>query len=195
VPLIEGGWKLDTLSLPPEDAQLLATRGFHVEQICRWFDVRPVMIGHTQQATAWGSGMEQMMLWFLQFSLRPLIKRIEQTIVKSLLAPEERSAHYAEFNVEGLLRTDSAARAALYAVLVDHGLNTRNEVRARENLAPITGGDDLTVQAQILPIQLLGKWVRGVQDKPVDPGFVTPKASEPPGTEPSPTAPVEAAAA
>jgi HK97 family phage portal protein len=174
VPLIEGGWKLDTLSLPPEDAQLLATRAFNVESLCRWFDVPPVMIGHTQQATAWGSGMEQMMLWFLQFSLRPVLKRIEQAIVKAMLPPAERSKHYVEFNVEGLLRTDSVARSRLYATLVDHGVKTRNEVRALENLPPMDGGDDLTVQSAMLPITMLGQFVRGTTEKPLDPSFQAP---------------------
>jgi HK97 family phage portal protein len=180
VPLLEGGWKLDKLSVPPEDAQLLATRGFHVEQICRWFDVPPVMIGHTQAATAWGSGMEQMMLWYLQFSLRPLLKKIEQVITKSLLLPQDRQKHYAEFNVESLLRTDSAARANLYASLVDHGVKTRNEVRAQENLPPRPEANDLTVQAAMLPLQLLGEFVKGKSDKPLDPNF-KPSADTPSG--------------
>ena len=183
VPIMEGGWKLDQLSLPPEDAQLLGTRAFQVEQICRWFDVPPVMIGHTQSATAWGSGMEQMMLWYLQFSLRPVLTKIEQAIARHLVVPEERSKTYAEFNVEGLLRTDSERRARLYAVLTDHGINTRNEIRARENLPPIAGGDDLTVQAAMLPIQLLGQFVKGVTDKPLEPGVpFTPPKGAPPGS-------------
>jgi HK97 family phage portal protein len=193
VPLIEGGWKLDTLSLPPEDAQLLATRGFHVEQICRWFDVPPVMIGHTQSATAWGSGMEQMMLWYLQFSLRPVLKKIEQAITRHLLTPTERAEHYAEFNVEGLLRTDSTKRAALYATLVDHGMNTRNEVRARENLPPMKGADDLTVNAAMLPLQLLGEFVKGKADKPLDPNYKPPAAAAAAGTVGSETAPGQTA--
>jgi HK97 family phage portal protein len=90
VPLIEGGWKLDTLSIPPEDAQLLASREFEIEEIARWFHVPPPMIGHTQAATAWGSGLEQMLLWFLQFCLRPQLKRIEARITKSLIAPGDR---------------------------------------------------------------------------------------------------------
>jgi HK97 family phage portal protein len=154
VPLIEGGWKLEQLSLPPEDAQLLASRQFQVETICRWFDVPPTMIGHMTRSTAWGSGMEQMMLWFLTFALRPHLKRIEQCIAKSLVSAQDRAnGFYAEFNVEGLLRADSAGRAALYAVLADHGLRTRNELRALDNMPPLPGGDDLTVAAGMVPIQ------------------------------------------
>jgi HK97 family phage portal protein len=181
VPLIEGGWKLDTLSIPPEDAQLLASRQFDVEELCRWFHVPPPMIGHTQAATAWGSGLEQMLLWFLQFCLRPQLKRIESRISKSLIAPGQRRTVYAEFNVEGLLRADSNTRARLYATMVDHGLKTRNEIRALENDPPMAGADDLTVNAALLPIQLLGEFVRGKQDKPLDPGYKPPEGPAEPG--------------
>jgi HK97 family phage portal protein len=183
VPLIEGGWKLDTLSIPPEDAQLLASRQFDIEEISRWFHVPPPMIGHTQAATAWGSGLEQMLLWFLQFCLRPQLKRIEARITKSLIAPGERRTVYAEFNVEGLLRADSNTRARLYATMVDHGLMTHNEVRALENHPPMAGADDLFINAALIPMQLAGEFVRGRAPKPLDPGFKpTDGPAEPGGT-------------
>jgi HK97 family phage portal protein len=157
VPLLEGGWKLESLSIPPEDAQLLSSRQFDIEELCRLFHVPPPMIGHTQSATAWGSGLEQMLLWFLQFCLRPQLKRIEARIGKSLIDPGERRTVYAEFNVEGLLRADGKTRATLYATMVDHGLKTRNEIRALENDPPMPGGDDLTVNAALVPLKNLGK--------------------------------------
>lgn len=175
VPLLEGGWQYKQISFPPDDAQLLETRSFHVEQLCRWFDVPPIMIGHMEKSTAWGTGMEQMMLWFLTFSLRPHLKRIEQAIAKDLLTPVERTQMYAEFNVEGLLRTDSKGRAELYQSLAMNGLRTRNELRALDNEPPLPGGDELTVQVNLIPIQLLGTVARLPTEKPVDPGFVGPK--------------------
>jgi HK97 family phage portal protein len=175
VPLVEGDWKLTNLSLPPEDAQLLATRGFNVETICRWFDVPPVMIGHTQSATAWGTGMESMSLWYLVYALRPILKNIEQVILFSCIPATEQATTYAEFNVDGLMRADSKGRAALYATYVDHGLFTRNEVRAMENMPPVKGGDDLTVVSNLLPIELLGEFVRGKPDNPLDPNPPHPK--------------------
>jgi len=183
VPLLEGGWDITPLSMPPGDAQLLATREFNVEIICRWFDVPPVMVGHMTKSSAWGTGMEQMMLWFLTFSLRPHLKRIEQAISKALLTPEEQASgsggYYAEFNVEGLLRADSAARAALYKVLAQEGLRTRNELRALDNEPPLPGGDDLTVMGNLLPIQLLGKLGIRVPAITQDNANFTPSTTDP----------------
>lgn len=185
VPLLEGGWEVKPIALTPEDAQLLATRSYSVEQICRWFGVQPVMIGHMEKTTAWGTGLEQMNLWFLTYTLRPILKTIEQEIRRSLLSPVEKIKYYAEFNVDGLLRADSAARAALMKVLADVGVRTRNELRHTDNMPPLPGGDILTVVAGTIPLELVGQVAKMAIEKPLDPSFVSPKpgANENQGTE------------
>lgn len=180
VPLIEGGWDYQQLSIPPEDAQLLETRSFHVEQICRWFDVPPIMIGHMEKSTAWGSGLEQMNLWFLTYALRSRLKSVEQAIAKSLLSPQDQVSYYAEFNVEGLMRADSRGRAELYASMISHGLRTANELRELDNLPPKDGGDELIIQSNMIPLKMLGEVATMPKEKPVAPGAaVVTKPGEP----------------
>lgn len=154
--VLEAGMKFLPLGMNPEDAQLLATRAFHVEEICRWFRVPPFMVGHTEKTTSWGTGLEQQMIGFLTFSLRPYLTRIEQAVKKQLIAPAERKRLSVEFNLEGLLRADSQGRAALYSTFAQNGITTRNEIRARENLPRRDGGDALTVQSNLLPLDQLG---------------------------------------
>lgn len=155
--LLEGGMTADPIGIKPSDAQLLESRQYSVEEVCRWFRVDPTMVGHGENASNWGTGLEQKMIGFIVFTLRPWLTRIEQAINKSLLTPVERQTYYAEFNIEGLLRGDSAARATFYGVMVDHGLMTRDEVRQRENL-PARGGnaDVLTVQSAMAPLDSIG---------------------------------------
>lgn len=156
--VLEAGMKFLPVDLNPEDAQMLQSRAFNIEEICRWFRVWPGLIGHSAQGqTMWGSGVEQMLIGFLTFSLRPWLTRIEQAVRKSLLAPGERNKYFAEFSIEGLLRADSAARAAFYSTMTQNGLMTRNEARQKENLQPKPGADQLTVQSNLLPIDQLGK--------------------------------------
>jgi phage portal protein BeeE len=67
---LDPGMKFTALGMNPEDAQLLETRGFHVEELCRWFGVPPMLIGHSAQGqTMWGSGIEQIMLAWLTTAL------------------------------------------------------------------------------------------------------------------------------
>lgn len=163
-------WDWQQLTMNPEDAQLIESRGFNVEQVCRIYRVPPFMIGHTSNSTSWGTGLEQQQLGFLTFALRPYLVRIEQAVKKQLLKPAERLGLYAEFILEGLLRADSTGRAALYASGGQNGWMTRNEMRRRENLPPVEGGDVLTVQSNLLPIDQLGKAPpRAVQPAPGEP--------------------------
>jgi HK97 family phage portal protein len=157
VPMVEGGWEFVPTTIPPNDAQFLETRGFNVETICRWFGVPPSLVGHTEKTTSWGTGLEQINLGFLTYTLRAHLKEIEQALSVKCLAPGDRDRFYPEFNVEGLLRADSAGRAAYYHSMVTDGLMTPNEVRKLENLPPLPGGDQLFMQGAMMPISLLVK--------------------------------------
>jgi hypothetical protein len=90
---------------------------------------------------------------------RPELTRIDQQVAKQLLLPADRGKYYAEHIVEGLLKADSAARAALYSALGQNGVMKRNEMRAKENLPRDTspGADMLTVQSNLIPLDQLGK--------------------------------------
>lgn len=156
-PLLEGGMDAKAIGINPKDAQLLESRAFSVEEICRWFRVPPFMVGHSEKSTSWGTGIEQQLIGFLTFTLRPWLTRIEQAINKDLLSPEDQVRYYAEFNVEGLLRTDSAGRAAYLGTMTEKGLMTLDEGRSKENLPPKGGNADvLMVNSAMMPIEKLG---------------------------------------
>ncbi|GBQ90256.1 phage major capsid protein HK97 [Acetobacter nitrogenifigens DSM 23921 = NBRC 105050] len=181
-PLLEGGWKVESIGLNPEDMQLLQTRGFNVETLCRWFAVPPVMIGRMEKSTAWGSGLEQMNLWFLQYGLMPWLIRIEQAITRCLLSPADRLRFYAKHNVDALMRGDTAARTAFYVAGLQNGFVTANEVRARENLPPDPDGNVLCVQAQMIPRADIGKAAVQPTLKPVPGGQPPPDPPQPDST-------------
>ena len=173
------GAKFTALGMSPEDAQLLQTRGFHVEEICRWFGVMPILIGHAAAGqTMWGSGVEQIVLAWLALSLGPELQRIEQAIEKQLLSPADRTRFYVEHNLDALLRADSAARAALYASGAQNGWLERDDIRAKEGLPPRPGGDMLTVQSNLVPLHLLEE--RGGAPTPADFGLPKQPARTPP---------------
>lgn len=157
--VLEAGMSVSSsgVKMNPSDAQLLETRYFGIEEICRAFGVPPQLIGHTDKASSWASSLEGMNLGFLTYSLRPTLERIEQAIRKKLLSPSERSQYSPKFSVEGLLRADSQGRANFYTTMLQNGVMTRNEVRALEDLPPMAGGDSLTVQLNLTPLEKLGQ--------------------------------------
>ena len=154
--ILEANMKYQQLSLSPQDQQLLETRQYGVEQICRWFDVPPVLIHHAN-VTSWGSGIEQLVDGFHKFTVRPMLVNIEQAVRKRVMTSRQRATMSIEFSLDALLRGSVKDRAEIGAKKVQNGLSTRNEIRQLENDPPLPGGDVLTVQANLLPIELLGK--------------------------------------
>ncbi|HEX7856100.1 MAG TPA: phage portal protein [Sphingobium sp.] len=157
VPL-ERDFKFAPLTMKPEEAQLLESRGWDIEEICRWFGVFPILIGHAAKGqTMWGSGVEQILLGWQTLLLNPLLRNIEQAVKKQLLPLAERKKVYPEINREALMAADSSARAALYSAFGQNGVMTRGEMRSRENLPSRPGDDVLTVQSNLVPLDQLGK--------------------------------------
>lgn len=154
--ILEANMKYQQLGLSPEDQQLLETRHFGVEQICRWFDVPPILVHHSN-VTAYGSGIEQIIDGWHKLSVRPMLVNIEQAVHKRVMTSKQRARMVAEMNLDALLRGNAKDRAEIAAKKVQNGLATRNEQRQLENEPPLQGGDILTVQANLLPIDMLGK--------------------------------------
>lgn len=151
--VLEGGLKYQGVTMNPEDAQMLESRSFSIEEICRWFRVPPFMVGHTTKQSSWASSLEGMNLQFLTHTLRPLLVNIEQEIGRCLLDSDDEV--FAEFSVEGLLRADSVGRAAYYTSALQNGWMSRNDVRRLENMPPIEGGDIYTVQLNLTQLKNL----------------------------------------
>lgn len=155
--VLENGFKYYGISMNPEVAQLLETRSFNVEEVCRLFRVPPFMVGHLDKQSSWASSTEGMMLNFLTNTLRPMLVNIEQEIARSLIPAKDFERFFVSFNVEGLLRADSKGRSEFYNSAVNNGWMSRNEVRAKEDLPPIAGGEVYTVQSALIPLDQVGK--------------------------------------
>lgn len=154
--VLEANMKYQQISLSPEDMELLSTRQFGVEEICRWFGVPPVLVGHSN-VTTWGSGIEQIVEGFYKFTVRPILVGIEQATAKRVLTAGQRARYTVEFNFDGLLRVNLKDRAEIYSKLLQNGVFTRNEARQLENMPPIAGGDKVTVQSNLVELQHLPK--------------------------------------
>lgn len=154
--LLEADMKFVPMSLTPAETQLLETRKFSNEEVCRWFGVPPVLVG-IPGATTWGSGIAEIVEGFVKFTVGPMLTNIEQSIAKCLLTDAQRSRYQVEFSKDALMRMTPEERFKTWSTAVQNGLMTRNEVRELENRDPIEGGDELTAQTNLAPLQMLGK--------------------------------------
>ncbi|MEH6436690.1 phage portal protein [Massilia sp. DD77] len=153
--LLEADMKYQQITLTPEQQQLLATRMFGVEELCRWFDVPPVLVHHSN-VTAWGSGIEQLVAGFYTLAMRPLLINIEQGVRKRVMTSRQRVTLVAEFNLDALLRGSLKDRMEIYAKAVQNGIKSRNECRQLENDEPYAGGEIYTAQSNLAPVAMLG---------------------------------------
>jgi hypothetical protein len=143
-PILEDDMDIHTLGMSNEDAELLSSRKFSAYEICQFLGVPPHMVFLMDRAT-WAN-TEQMGLEFLTIHLNPYLVRIEQEVQTYM-----GESHFAEFLRDAIVRGDIASRYAAYNTGLQAGFLTRNEVRAKENLDPIEGGDELLAPLNMAP--------------------------------------------
>jgi HK97 family phage portal protein len=157
--VLEAGAKVEALSMTPAEVQLLETRKFSVEDISRWFGVPSVLINDLANRVPYGNNDDLIQI-FYKFKLRPMLVGFEQALKARVMTPEQRASMTVEFSIDAILRGSLKDRVEIYSKQLQNGIKTRNEVRQYENDPPIAGGDDLTAQVNLVPIQMLGKQQR-----------------------------------
>ena len=153
IAVLEEGMKYTPISISPEQAQFLETRKFQINEIARIFRVPPHMVGDLEKSSF--SNIEQQSLEFVKYTLDPWVIRWEQSIMRTLLTPEEKKSYFVKFNLEGLLRGDYQSRMNGYATARQNGWMSANDIRELENLDRIPaeeGGDLYLINGNMLPL-------------------------------------------
>ena len=120
------------LSVPPEAAMFLGTQRFGLQSVARYFGVPPEMIGSDSGNPKTYASLEMRNQDFLTFGIGPKIARLE-TALNGLLPARQ----FCKFNAAALFRTDLLSRYQSYALGLDKGFLTLDEVRALEDRQPL----------------------------------------------------------
>ena len=157
VAILEEGMKYTPISISPEQAQFLETRKFQIDEIARIFRVPPHMVGDLEKSSF--SNIEQQSLEFVKYTLEPWIIRWEQSLNRALLSETEKSDYFVKFNVDGLLRGDYQSRMNGYAIGIQNGFMSPNDVRTLECLDLIPdelGGNKYMCNGNMIDIASVG---------------------------------------
>jgi len=154
--LLPFGFKYQRITITPDEAQFIETRKFQAEEICRIFSVPPSLVQLPQQTTF--NNVEQQNLMFARHTIAPWVKRIEQEIDRKLIQSYERPDVYSRFSMNDLYRGDLNARANFYQQALQNGWMSINEVRAKESMNPVEGGDVHLVQVNTLALDRVGAY-------------------------------------
>jgi phage portal protein BeeE len=75
--------KFIPVTIPPEDAQFLGSRAFQTAEIARIFDVPLILLQSHEKTTSWGTGIEQLMIGFVQQTIAPWVMRGSRSSIGS----------------------------------------------------------------------------------------------------------------
>jgi len=147
--VLDEGMDISEIGFNAEDSQLIEEQKWSVEQVARIFNIPPHMLHSLERATF--NNIEELGLNFVTYSLRPWLVRWEQQIKMQLLVDDP--SHFAEFNVDGLLRGKLSDRMMAYWQMFQMGAISPDEIRAKENMNPREddSGDVFYVPTNLAP--------------------------------------------
>lgn len=148
-----------TISQTNSDSQFVEQKKFQIEEICRAWNVNPLLVFYFDGTTSYNSA-EQMMVQHVVHTMAPWYRMIEESAYVNLLSEDQRRKDglYFAFNDSALMRTDAKSRAEFYAKLFNIGSLTPNEIRSFEDMPPKEGGDELYIQGAVVPLKNAGEW-------------------------------------
>jgi HK97 family phage portal protein len=134
--ILEEAMSAEQFAQTAQDSQHIENRKHQIEEIARAFGVpRPLLM---MDDTSWGSGIEQLAIFFIQYTLAPWFTAWEQAIERSLLSEGEKPLYYAKFNERALLRGTLKDQADFFAKALGSGGHSPwlsvNEVRDLSDL-------------------------------------------------------------
>lgn len=156
--VLEGNMSVEQVGSNGNDAQLLETRHFNVDEIGRFFNVSPIKLGDYEHNSY--STLEMVQLAFLTDTLQPILSKLEAEFERKLFADELDVE--VRFDVNQLLRTDKASQANYFNTLFQIGVMSPNEIRKELDLPKLENGDNTFVQVNVQTLE------KATSDNPAD---------------------------
>jgi HK97 family phage portal protein len=173
-PILEDDMKYVKAAQTAKELQYVEGRKLTREEVATQYWVSPPMVGILDHATF--SNITELHQMLYQDTLGPWLEMIEQDLDLQVAQELDTSRKlYCEFNIQSKLKGAFEQQAQAYQTSVGGPWLTINEARARQNLPPVDGGDEL--------IRPLNVTQNGDQDPvPAEPGGLEP-TEKPPADE------------
>lgn len=135
--LLSGGLKYKSQSTTAEDGELLTSRKFTTEEICRIFGVSPIMVADLSRGTFTNS--VEMGRQFVRLCLQSWIEKFRAEVARSVFAGDDCFDHCLDFDLSSFMRADDLARWQSHKLAIDAQILTANEVREIEGYNSLPG--------------------------------------------------------
>jgi HK97 family phage portal protein len=150
--LFEGGLKYQAVNYNAEDAQLLQTRRFQIEEICRFIGVPPFLVFENSETTTLGSSLEEMLNAYYDGAVKHLSTALARAIESQFLSDAEAAAFDVNFDLDTARVVPLKTRVEAYSLAIASGQLVADEARALEGRGAIPGGAVAFVQGALRPI-------------------------------------------
>jgi HK97 family phage portal protein len=135
-----GGARFVKTGVDPNEAQMLESRQFAVEEIARIFRCPLHLLQVATPGSMSYASVEQNAIQFAQYTLRPIISKFETAYSSLLPGPA-----FVKFNLDAILRGDIQTRFAAYSTGQLAGFLSVNDIHRLEDMPPADGGDEYRV--------------------------------------------------
>ena len=133
---VNASLKISPWAMTSEDAQFLESRVHQVEEVARILGIPPHLLGQTEKATSWGTGISEQNRGLARYTLRNYTTPFEQRCSKLLSQPR-----FVEFDYKGLLQAAPEVEIPLLIAQTQAGLLTMGEARGILNLPPLEASE------------------------------------------------------
>lgn len=150
VAVLPDGYDFKQTTLSPENGQMTASRTHQVLEVARYYRVPPHMLGVLDKASY--ASIEMQNLEFYQNTIQPWVVRLEQEANRKLLLEREKPVLEIRLNMDAMLRSTTQERYTAYQTGRQGGWLSINDIRKKENLPPVDGGDALLQPLNMTPV-------------------------------------------
>lgn len=135
--ILSGGAQWKQLSVNPEESQFLETRKFNAVEIACAYGVPAWFVTEAEGAKGYVTGLYATMYMWLLTGINPRLVRLERAF--TALLPDKNA--YFKFNRNAFLAMDPSERAEYYSKALIGRYMVPNEIRDKEDMDPLAGGD------------------------------------------------------
>ncbi|WP_419900784.1 phage portal protein [Roseomonas sp. USHLN139] len=146
---LDQGAKFTPFQIPPKDLDTINARRMQVSDVSRYFGTPLHILNETDKSSSWGSGLAEINLAFLIYTIDPDLGRIEAELNYKLFAGTDL---YCEFDRDTLLAMDPVKAAEVMQKETSSGVLLINEYRRKKNRPPVEGGDTPLVNSTNVPL-------------------------------------------
>lgn len=166
IPVLYGGLEFHPMTLPADDVQYIESSNLNDRDIYGIFRMPPTMVENWTAAPY--NSSEQQDIVFVKYTLAD-IRGVEQEVNEKCFAESNKTATdklYVKFNLQGLLRGDTATRTNLYRTLVNLGAMSPHQVADLEDLSTEGVSKDYYMQLNMAPVSMLGEVLKSKSGQP-----------------------------